>query len=93
MSPVDRLLMQITFLSAFIFLLLFYTVLKGQLTSLLTRQNHHNVESLKDLRDNKYHGDCDLNLLKETVSEKVSQTNDSINKHLYHDIKYNCPIY
>ncbi|XP_057328604.1 uncharacterized protein LOC130669630 [Microplitis mediator] len=55
MTPIDKLTMRITFLSATLFILIFNPVLQGQLVSVLTRPGHKNIETLKDLRDNNYH--------------------------------------
>ncbi|XP_057335948.1 uncharacterized protein LOC130674593 [Microplitis mediator] len=53
-TPILRLSMRITFMSATLFALIFNPVLQGQVTSLLTRPGHRNVQSLKDLIDHDY---------------------------------------
>lgn len=55
MTPIDKLIMRITFLSATLFVLIFNPALQGQLTSILSKPGSRNVENLKDLRDNGYH--------------------------------------
>ncbi|XP_057328886.1 uncharacterized protein LOC130669815 [Microplitis mediator] len=54
-TPINRLWLRITFLSATLFVLIFNPALQGQLTSILTRPEYRNVQTLKDLRDNNYH--------------------------------------
>ncbi|XP_057335949.1 uncharacterized protein LOC130674594 [Microplitis mediator] len=53
-TPILRLSMRITFMSATLFALIFNPVLQGQVTSLLSRPGHRNVQSLKDLIDHDY---------------------------------------
>ncbi|XP_057336161.1 uncharacterized protein LOC130674757 [Microplitis mediator] len=54
-TPILRLSMRITFMSATLFALIFNPVLQGQVTSLLSRPGHRNVQSLRDLHDHNYH--------------------------------------
>ncbi|XP_057335502.1 uncharacterized protein LOC130674250 [Microplitis mediator] len=54
-SPMLRVSMRITFMTASLFALMFNPVFQGQLTSFLSRPGHGNVETLQDLRDNNYH--------------------------------------
>ncbi|XP_057335973.1 uncharacterized protein LOC130674612 [Microplitis mediator] len=53
-TPILRLSMRITFMSATLFALIFNPVLQGQVISLLSRPGHRNVQSLKDLIDHDY---------------------------------------
>ncbi|XP_057335873.1 uncharacterized protein LOC130674538 [Microplitis mediator] len=53
-TPILRLSMLITFMSATLFALIFNPVLQGQVTSLLSRPGHRNVRSMKDLIDHDY---------------------------------------
>ncbi|XP_057335915.1 uncharacterized protein LOC130674572 [Microplitis mediator] len=54
-TPMLRVSMRITFMTASLFALMFNPVFQGQLTSFLSRPGHGNVETLQDLRDNNYH--------------------------------------
>ncbi|XP_057335845.1 uncharacterized protein LOC130674514 [Microplitis mediator] len=54
-TPMLRVSMRITFMTASLFALIFNPVFQGQLTSFLSRPGHGNVETLQDLRDNNYH--------------------------------------
>ncbi|XP_057328397.1 uncharacterized protein LOC130669475 [Microplitis mediator] len=54
LTPMDRLSMRITFISATLFVLIFNPALQGQLSAVLTRPGTKNVETLRDLRDNNY---------------------------------------
>ncbi|XP_057327650.1 uncharacterized protein LOC130669018 [Microplitis mediator] len=54
-TPLDRLAMKLTFFTAFLFVFIFGPSLEGQIFASLTRPPSQNVESLKDLYDQKYH--------------------------------------
>ncbi|XP_057329697.1 uncharacterized protein LOC130670340 [Microplitis mediator] len=54
-APLDRLAMKLTFFTAFLFVFMFGPALEGQIFATLTRPPSQNVESLKDLYDQKYH--------------------------------------
>ncbi|XP_057323842.1 uncharacterized protein LOC130666666 [Microplitis mediator] len=54
-APLDRLTMKLTFFTAFLFVFIFGPALEGQIFASLTRPPSQNVESLKDLYDQKYH--------------------------------------
>lgn len=54
-TPINKLSMRIMFMSATLFALIFNPVLQGQLTSLLSRTEYRNVETLQDLRNHNYH--------------------------------------
>ncbi|XP_057335946.1 uncharacterized protein LOC130674592 [Microplitis mediator] len=53
-TPILRLSMRITFMSATLFALIFNPVLQGQVISLLSRPGHRNVQCLKELIDHDY---------------------------------------
>ncbi|XP_057328482.1 uncharacterized protein LOC130669541 [Microplitis mediator] len=54
-TPLDRLAMKLTFFTAFLFVFIFGPALEGQIFASLTRPPSQNVESFKDLYDQKYH--------------------------------------
>ncbi|XP_057339520.1 uncharacterized protein LOC130677017 [Microplitis mediator] len=54
-TPLDRLAMKLTFFTAFLFVFIFGPALEGQIFASLARPPSQNVESLKDLYDQKYH--------------------------------------
>ncbi|XP_057325427.1 uncharacterized protein LOC130667677 [Microplitis mediator] len=54
-TPLDRLAMKLTFFTAFLFVFIFGPALQGQIFASLARPPSQNVESLKDLYDQKYH--------------------------------------
>ncbi|XP_057335500.1 uncharacterized protein LOC130674248 [Microplitis mediator] len=53
-TPILRLSMRVTFMSATLFALIFNPVLQGQVISLLSRPGHRNIQSLKDLINHDY---------------------------------------
>ncbi|XP_057335958.1 uncharacterized protein LOC130674603 [Microplitis mediator] len=55
MSPMDRLSMRIIYFSGFLFIFIIMPEFQGQISAMLSKPIRRNVESLKDLRDNKYH--------------------------------------
>ncbi|XP_053597920.1 uncharacterized protein LOC103577266 [Microplitis demolitor] len=72
MSPMDRLSMRIIYLSGFLFIFIIMPEFQGQISAMLSKPIRRNIESLKDLRDNKYH-----------VYYHEILVNDMINKKLW----------
>ncbi|XP_057335345.1 uncharacterized protein LOC130674062 [Microplitis mediator] len=55
MSPIDCLSMRIIFFTGFLFSFLVVPDFQGQISALLSHPTRRNVDSLKDLYDNRYH--------------------------------------
>ncbi|XP_057325882.1 uncharacterized protein LOC130667955 [Microplitis mediator] len=53
-TPIERLFMRITFLSASLFMLMFNPALEGQLMAMLAKPSYRRVENLDDLHSNEY---------------------------------------
>ncbi|XP_057328663.1 uncharacterized protein LOC130669663 [Microplitis mediator] len=90
MTPINKLTMRITFMSATLFVLIFNPALQGQLTSILTKPGSRNVENLKDLRDNGYHiYSSSPHVLSELIASKL--WDDESFKKYVHPILTNNP--
>ncbi|XP_057336695.1 uncharacterized protein LOC130675180 [Microplitis mediator] len=82
MSPMDRLSMRIIYFSGFLFIFIIMPEFQGQISAMLSKPIRRNVESLKDLRDNKYHVYFDGLLLNDMINEKLWVT-DEDRKYLH----------
>ncbi|XP_057335585.1 uncharacterized protein LOC130674307 [Microplitis mediator] len=82
MSPMDRLSMRIIYFSGFLFIFIIMPEFQGQISAMLSKPIRRNVESLKDLRDNKYHVYYHNILVNDMISQKLWVT-DEDRKYLY----------
>ncbi|XP_057328662.1 uncharacterized protein LOC130669661 [Microplitis mediator] len=82
-TPINRLWMRITFLSATLFVLIFNPALQGLLTSVLTRPEYRNVQTLKDLRDNNYHVYWSTIYEYNVILDSQLWDEDSLNKYVH----------
>ncbi|XP_057329983.1 uncharacterized protein LOC130670586 [Microplitis mediator] len=82
-TPINRLWMRITFLSATLFVLIFNPALQGLLTSVLTRPEYRNVQTLKDLRDNNYHVYSSTIYEYNIILDSQLWDEDSLNKYVH----------
>ncbi|XP_057329982.1 uncharacterized protein LOC130670585 [Microplitis mediator] len=82
-TPINRLWMRITFLSATLFVLIFNPALQGLLTSVLTRPEYRNVQTLKDLRDNNYHVYWSTIYEYNIILDSQLWDEDSLNKYVH----------
>ncbi|XP_057331614.1 uncharacterized protein LOC130671622 [Microplitis mediator] len=82
-TPINRLWIRITFLSATLFVLIFNPALQGQLTSVLTRPEYRNVRTLKDLRDNNYHVYWSTIYEYNIILDSQLWDEDSLNKYVH----------
>ncbi|XP_057335703.1 uncharacterized protein LOC130674404 [Microplitis mediator] len=76
LSPMDRLSMRIIYFSGFLFIFIIMPEFQGQISAMLSKPIRRNVESLKDLRDNKYHVYFDGLLANDMINEKLWVTDD-----------------
>ncbi|XP_057328680.1 uncharacterized protein LOC130669675 [Microplitis mediator] len=82
-TPINRLWMRITFLSATLFVIIFNPALQGLLTSILTRPEYRNVQTLKDLRDNNYHVYWSTIYEYNVILDSQLWDEDSLNKYVH----------
>ncbi|XP_057340152.1 uncharacterized protein LOC130677413 [Microplitis mediator] len=82
MSPMDRLSMRIIYFSGFLFIFIIMPEFQGQISAMLSKPIRRNVESLKDLRDNKYHVYFDGLLENDMINENLWVT-DEDRKYLH----------
>ncbi|XP_057336575.1 uncharacterized protein LOC130675101 [Microplitis mediator] len=82
MSPMDRLSMRIIYFSGFLFIFIIMPEFQGQISAILSRPIRRNVESLKDLHDNKYHVYFDGLLENDMINQKLWVT-DEDRKYLH----------
>ncbi|XP_057335798.1 uncharacterized protein LOC130674474 isoform X1 [Microplitis mediator] len=76
MSPMDRLSMRIIYFSGFLFIFIIMPEFQGQISAMLSKPIRRNVESLRDLRENKYHVYFDALLLNDMINEKLWVTDE-----------------
>ncbi|XP_057339811.1 uncharacterized protein LOC130677182 [Microplitis mediator] len=82
--PLDRLAMRIIFFSAFLFIFISSPILQGELFAVLAKPTYHNIESLEDLYQYKYHVHYS-GLLGEDIKNAGLWTTDSDMQYLHHD--------
>ncbi|CAD6222025.1 GSCOCG00005291001-RA-CDS [Cotesia congregata] len=71
MSPINRLSMKITYFFGFLFIFVVMPEFQGQISAVLSQPARRNVETLKDLFDNKYHVFYDAYLINDIINEKL----------------------
>ncbi|CAG5075105.1 Protein of unknown function [Cotesia congregata] len=75
-SPMGRLSMRIIYFFGFLFIFIVMPEFQGQISSILSQPARRNVETLKDLFDNKYHVFFDGLLEKDMINEKLWATKE-----------------
>ncbi|CAD6216487.1 GSCOCG00004651001-RA-CDS, partial [Cotesia congregata] len=75
-SPIQKLVMRITFVLAFIFAFVFSPELQGKVFALLTKPSYRNIETLQDLYDYNYHVFYDTNVHDNMMNEGLWTTDD-----------------
>ncbi|XP_057325839.1 uncharacterized protein LOC130667921 [Microplitis mediator] len=81
-TPIERLFMRITFLSASLFMLMFNPALEGQLMALLAKPSYRRVENLDDLHSNEYKVFFD-DTIREYIADTQIWSSDSDKEYLY----------
>ncbi|XP_057331292.1 uncharacterized protein LOC130671423 [Microplitis mediator] len=81
-TPIERLFMRITFLSASLFMLMFNPALEGQLMALLAKPSYRRVENLDDLHSNKYKVFFD-DTIRDYIADTQLWSSDSDKEYLY----------
>ncbi|CAG5075632.1 Protein of unknown function [Cotesia congregata] len=76
MSPMGRLSMRIIYFFGFLFIFVVMPEFQGQISVILSQPARRNVETLKDLFDNKYHVVYDAILEKDMINEKLWVTEE-----------------
>ncbi|CAG5092252.1 Protein of unknown function [Cotesia congregata] len=93
-SPMGRLSMKIIYFFGFLFIFVVMPEFQGQISAILSQPARRNVETLKDLFDNKYHVFYDGALTLDMINEKLWVTEED-QKYLHpsgpHD-RYKCMI-
>ncbi|CAG5084078.1 Protein of unknown function [Cotesia congregata] len=82
MSPIKRLSMKITYFFGFLFIFVVMPEFQGQISAVLSQPARRNVETLKDLFDNKYHVFYNGLLLNDIMNEKL-WVNEEDQKYLH----------
>ncbi|XP_057335675.1 uncharacterized protein LOC130674378 [Microplitis mediator] len=82
MSPFDRLSTRIIYLSGFLFIFTVMPEFQGQISAILSKPMRRNVESLKDLYENKFHVYYDKLLENDIINENLWVT-DEDKKYLH----------
>ncbi|XP_057335986.1 uncharacterized protein LOC130674621 [Microplitis mediator] len=82
MSPFDRLSIRIIYLSGFLFIFTVMPEFQGQISAILSKPMRRNVESLKDLYENKFHVYYNELLENDIINEKLWVT-DEDKKYLH----------
>ncbi|CAG5084003.1 Protein of unknown function [Cotesia congregata] len=82
MSPIERLSMKITYFFGFLFIFVVMPEFQGQISAILSQPARRNVETLKDLFENKYHVFFDGLLINDMMNEKLWVT-DEDQKYLH----------
>ncbi|XP_057335964.1 uncharacterized protein LOC130674606 [Microplitis mediator] len=76
MSPFDKLSMRIIYLSGFLFIFTVMPEFQGQISAILSKPMRRNVETLKDLYENKFHVYYDRLLENDIIHEKLWVTDE-----------------
>ncbi|XP_057335504.1 uncharacterized protein LOC130674251 [Microplitis mediator] len=76
MSPFDRLSIRIIYLSGFLFIFTVMPEFQGQISAILSKPMRRNIESLKDLYENKFHVYYDELLENDIINEKLWVTDE-----------------
>ncbi|XP_057335826.1 uncharacterized protein LOC130674498 [Microplitis mediator] len=82
MSPFDRLSIRIIYLSGFLFIFTVMPEFQGQISAILSKPMRRNIESLKDLYENKFHVYYDELLENDIINGKLWVT-DEDKKYLH----------
>ncbi|CAG5083969.1 Protein of unknown function [Cotesia congregata] len=76
MSPINRLSMKITYFFGFLFIFVVMPEFQGEISAILSQPARRNIETLKDLFDNKYHVFYNPLLMNDMMNEKLWVTEE-----------------